>query len=124
MNNRTDGRLAPFVNTMKVIRTLLTAGAAVLVSVAVADADDTDDQFLAGLGGINLPPAEAIDYGHQICDAVNNLPQSGRGTSPALNRTLRRIQDDLEGRGLSNDQATQLRLDAITTYCPDRNGSP
>lgn len=110
--------------TLDPLRPVLAAAAAVLLSAGVGHADDTDNQFLAGLQGINLPPGDAIDYAHQICDADNNLPRSGTGVSRPLTRALRKIQNDLEGRGLSDAQAKQLMLDAVTTYCPEKTDSP
>jgi len=114
------------MNILKAIRPPFAAvAAAVLLSMAIAHADPSDQQFLAGLGGIPLPPDQAITYAHRICDA-ETLPRVGFaiGQPTPLTGAFQQMQNELAAKGLTEPQMVQLKRAAITTYCPDKRDWP
>ena len=111
------------MNILKAVRPLF-AAAVVLLSTAIAHADSGDQQFLAGLGGIPLPPDQAITYAHRVCDA-ENLPRVGFAIGPTpLAGAFQQMQNELAAKGLTEPQMVQLKRTAITTYCPDKRDWP
>jgi hypothetical protein len=104
----------------------LVAAAAVLMSGAVAHADEQDDQFLKLLArdGITAgPPDQLIALAHERCDN-ENLPRSGAftfhfGAMPSpFSSAMLQLAAKLEGQGLSGPQVRPFLLDAISVYCP------
>ena len=75
----------------------------------VAHADSQDDKYLAALAGqgITGEPAQLIADGHAACDNYGGPGLVGQ-------------MFGLEGRGLSNVQASNLMVTGIRAYCPEK----
>jgi hypothetical protein len=80
-----------------------------LASAAVAHADAQDDRYLAALtaNGITGPPDQLISDGHAACDNY--------GGPGLVAQTI-----GLEGRGMFNIQASNLIIDGVRAYCPEK----
>ena len=100
--------------TKPVVGTALAAGAlglAALLAAGTANADTTDDQFLAALQqqGIGFSaPQSAISVAHRACDAL------GQGMEPS------EISQHLAAANSHLDRQTALTItvDAAQSYCP------
>jgi hypothetical protein len=104
----------------------LLAAAAVMMTGAVAHADEQDDQFLKLLArdGITAgPPEQLIALAHERC-ADDNLSRSAImtfhfGVMPSpFSSAMLQLAAKLEGQGLSGPQVRPFLLDAISVYCP------
>jgi hypothetical protein len=104
----------------------LVAAAAVMLTGAVAHADEQDDQFLKLLArdGITAgPPEQLIALAHERCDD-DNLSRSGIftlhfGAMPSpFSTAMLQLASKLENQGLSGPQVRPFLLDAISVYCP------
>jgi hypothetical protein len=81
-----------------------------LVPTAVAHADTQDDKYLAALAaqGITGDPGQLIADGHAACDNYGN---------PGLVAQM----SGLEARGMSNIQASNVLIDGVRAYCPEKS---
>lgn len=105
----------------KILAALGAAAAAVLTSVAPASADAPDDQFLADLdaAGIRGEPADLIDLGHRLCDALGQTG-FGIGISPRQ-AAIMALGVEAQGKGIDTPaQQTDFRHASISAYCPDQ----
>jgi hypothetical protein len=84
-------------------------GVVLLVGAPVAHADSQDDRYLAALAGqgITGDPAQLIADGHAACDNYG---------SPCVVAQML----GLEARGLSNIQASDVFMDGVRAYCPEK----
>jgi Protein of unknown function (DUF732) len=80
-----------------------------LAGAAAAHADAKDAQYLAALtaNGITGPPDQLIADGHSACDNY--------GTPGLVAQSL-----GLEGQGMSSTQASNLIIDGVKAYCPEK----
>jgi hypothetical protein len=101
--------MATFTVTRRAIATAILAAA--VLSAPVAYADSRDDQLLATLAaqGIQGDPAQMIAAGHAACDNYG---------TPALAVQM----SALMAQGYSNVQASNIQLDGIRAYCPEKVG--
>jgi hypothetical protein len=85
-------------------------GVVLLVGAPVAHADSQDDRYLAALAGqgITGPPDQLIADGHAACDNY--------GAPGLVGQML-----GLEGRGLTNVQASNLLVTGVRAYCPEKS---
>ena len=97
---------------MTLTKAAIAAGfAAVCVGLAAtAHADNQDDRYLAALSaqGITGDPAQLIADGHAACDNYGG---------PGLVAQML----GLEARGMSNIQASNLLMDGVRAYCPEKS---
>jgi uncharacterized protein DUF732 len=116
--------------TVRPLRPIVAAAAAVLLVAGIAHADPTDDQFLGLLSndGLNVgPPDQMIALAHQRCDA-NGLSRQGwfnfrfGGQPSQFNVAISQLSIKLQSHGLTPDQAVQFMRDAVAVYCPGTNG--
>jgi Protein of unknown function (DUF732) len=85
-------------------------GVVLLAGAPVAGADSQGDRYLAALAGqgITGPPDQLITDGHAACDNY--------GTPGLVAQMLA-----LEGRGLTNVQASNLLVTGVRAYCPEKS---
>ena len=91
-------------------RTAALMAASMAMCVPVAHADARDDKYLAALAsqGITGDPAQLIADGQAACDNY--------GTAGLVGQMM-----GLEGRGLSNVQASNLLVTGVRAYCPEKS---
>lgn len=102
------------------MKSVAVAFVGLLLSCGVAQADKLDDQYLALLSshGVEGDPGVLIANGRASCDA---LDQSRTGLKPtAYQMALLRIDFDLKGQGLSDQQVAQVVQDGNQIYCPGK----
>lgn len=82
----------------------------VLIGAPVAHADGLDAKYLAALSaqGVTGDSEQLIADGHAACDNY--------GTPGLTGQML-----GLEGRGMSNVQASNLLVDGVRAYCPEKS---
>ena len=80
-----------------------------MVGAPVAHADSQDDRYLAALAGqgITGQPDQLIADGHAACDNYGTPGLAGQMTA-------------LEGRGLTNLQASNLLVTGMRAYCAEK----
>jgi hypothetical protein len=85
-------------------------GVVLLVAAPVAHADSQDDRYSAALAGqgITGQPDQLIADGHAACDNYGTPGLAGQMTA-------------LEGRGLTNLQASNLRVTGMRAYCAEKS---
>ena len=97
---------------MTLTKAAIAAGfAAVCVGLAAtAHADNQDDRYLAALSaqGITGDPAQLIADGHAACDNY--------GSPGVVAQML-----GLEVQGMSNIQASDVFMDGVRAYCPEKS---
>lgn len=83
--------------------------AVVCLSVPVAHADTPDDRYMAALAGqgVTGDRDQLIADGHAACDNYGGAGVVGQMIG-------------LEGRGMSNIQASDVILDGVRAYCPEK----
>jgi Protein of unknown function (DUF732) len=90
---------------------------AMTFGMASANATPEDDQFLEIVKQLDVPvssPEDAVQIGHEICDAV-----AAGQVEPA--RTVRGVISRLMAQGLDKGTATHLVWGAVGVYCPRYN---
>lgn len=80
-------------------------------SAGTAHADTQDDRFLALVPAQSIPgaPDQLVAAGHAACDNYGSTDLAVPMTS-------------LMAQGLSNVQASNVHLDGINSYCPEKAG--
>lgn len=102
------------------VKSIALAFVALLLPCAVAHADQLDDQFLALVAshGVQGDPGVLIANAHASCDALDQ-GRVGLGISP-YQMALLKIDFDLKGQGLSDQQVAQVAQDGRQIYCPGK----
>lgn len=92
------------------MRLLVGAAVVMVIGSGVARADTLDDRYLAALAsqGVTGDSAQLISDGHAACDNYGSVGLVAQMYA-------------LEGRGLSNVQASNLLVTGVKAYCPEKS---